>query len=317
MRSAVSTHPRQTSSPREFDGLSSLPPRSRDPAIDYETFDLGDVALQSGQTLRGARLAYKTYGALNAKRDNIIYPCFSTSPSNTGAPYNGARFPKVTAYDNIVQLHRLIVEKFGIERIKLATGWSMGALQSYHWAALFPDMVERILPFQGSAKCSTRNFVALEGVRATLELDPHFSDGLYSCVSPSVSSAPAGASVSAGRTSRASITISPGTAGSPWFRTRMRRVRAFKTWTSNVAAATRPTCELAKHRPFADRPLFFVKRHFTGFNFLADPHATHTRHDRGRNGGACCSARNPQAIRPVAIDAMRDQHHPQAGCKVA
>jgi homoserine O-acetyltransferase len=157
-----------------------LPPRSRDPAIDYETFDLGDVALQSGQTLRGARLAYKTYGALNAKRDNvIIYPCFSTSPSNTGAPYNGARFPKVTAYDNIVQQHRLIVEKFGIERIKLVTGWSMGALQSYHWAALLPDMVERILLFQGSAKCSTRNFVPLEGVRATLELDPHFSDGLY------------------------------------------------------------------------------------------------------------------------------------------
>ena len=89
----------------------------------------------------------------------------------------------------------------------------------------------------------------------------------------------------------------------------MRRVRAFKSWTSNVAAATRPTCELAQHRPFADRPLFRLSGIFAGFSFLAEPHATHTRHDRCRNGGACCSPCNPQAIRLVAIDAMRDQHH--------
>jgi hypothetical protein len=32
----------------------------------YEIFELGDVVLQSKQTIRGARLAYKTYGTLNA-----------------------------------------------------------------------------------------------------------------------------------------------------------------------------------------------------------------------------------------------------------
>ena len=42
---------------------------------DYETFELGDIVLQSGATLRDAKLAYKTYGALNAKKDNVIvYP---------------------------------------------------------------------------------------------------------------------------------------------------------------------------------------------------------------------------------------------------
>ena len=35
---------------------------------DYETFDLGDVVLQGGATLRDAKLAYKTYGELNADR---------------------------------------------------------------------------------------------------------------------------------------------------------------------------------------------------------------------------------------------------------
>ena len=42
---------------------------------DYEIFDLGDFTLSGGATLRGARLAYKTYGTLSENRDNaIVYP---------------------------------------------------------------------------------------------------------------------------------------------------------------------------------------------------------------------------------------------------
>jgi len=71
------------------------------------------------------------------------------------------------------------MEKFGISKVKLVTGWSMGALQTFHWGAIFPDMVERILPFQGSAKCSRHNFVFLEGVKAALQADAAFMDGFY------------------------------------------------------------------------------------------------------------------------------------------
>jgi homoserine O-acetyltransferase/O-succinyltransferase len=42
---------------------------------DYEIFDAGDTVLQSGATLRAAKLAYKTFGRLNGARDNaIVYP---------------------------------------------------------------------------------------------------------------------------------------------------------------------------------------------------------------------------------------------------
>jgi homoserine O-acetyltransferase len=182
---------------------------------DYEFFELGDVVLQSRKTLRAARLAYKTYGTLNAAKDNVIvYPTWfsgqhyenewligagkaldpdkyfiivpnmlgnglSTSPSNAAAPYNKVRFPNITAYDNVRLQHRLVTEKFGIRTLELVTGWSMGALQTYHWAALYPDMVERILPFQGSAKCSRHNFVFLEGAKAALMADAGFKDGWY------------------------------------------------------------------------------------------------------------------------------------------
>ena len=155
---------------------------------DYEVFDLGDVVLREGATLRDAKLAYKTYGTLNEEKDNVIvYPTWysgrhwenewligegmaldpneyfiivpnmlgnglSSSPSNTPPPYDKARFPHVTVQDNVAVQHRLVTERFGIERLALVTGWSMGAGQTYQWAVSYPEMVPRILPFCGSAR---------------------------------------------------------------------------------------------------------------------------------------------------------------------
>jgi homoserine acetyltransferase len=48
-----------------------------------------------------------------------------------------------------------------IKFIALVVGWSMGAGQTYQWAVSYPDMVERILPFCGSAKTSLHNIVFL------------------------------------------------------------------------------------------------------------------------------------------------------------
>lgn len=47
---------------------------------DYSIFDAGDVVLQSGLTYRGARLAYKAYGTLDAAlgaitAKAIVMPC--------------------------------------------------------------------------------------------------------------------------------------------------------------------------------------------------------------------------------------------------
>ncbi len=183
--------------------------------LDYEIFDLGEVALQSGATLREAKLAYKTYGTLNADKSNVIvYPTWysgqhydnewligegmaldpekyfiiipnmfgnglSSSPSNMPPPYDRARFPHVTFYDNVAAQHRLVTEKFGIEKIALVTGWSMGAGQTYQWGVSYPDMVERIFPFCGSAKTSLHNIVFLEGVKVAIQTDVAWQEGWY------------------------------------------------------------------------------------------------------------------------------------------
>jgi homoserine O-acetyltransferase len=182
---------------------------------DYQIFEAGDVVLQSGLTYRGARLAYKTHGTINAARSNVIvYPTsygaqhpdlewliapgkpldpskyfiiivnkfgngLSSSPSNTPPPFDRGRYPHFTMADNVRVQQRLLAEVFGIERVALVYGFSMGAQQAFHWAALFPERVERIAPICGSAKTSPHNFVFLEGVKAALTADSAWQDGWF------------------------------------------------------------------------------------------------------------------------------------------
>ncbi len=182
---------------------------------DYQTFEAGNVVLQSGITFPSLRLAYKTYGKLSPAKDNVIlYPTsfsaqhtdiewlverggaldpdryfiiipnlfgngLSSSPSNTPEFSAGAPFPLITYHDAIAVQRRLLIEQFGIEKIALVYGWSMGGMQAYHWAACHPDMVERAAVVCGSARCSPYNYVFLESVKAALTADPAFRNGRF------------------------------------------------------------------------------------------------------------------------------------------
>ena len=190
--------------------------RMNEPARPGEgVFELGDLALQSGTILRSAKLAYKTHGQLNAAKTNVIlYPTqfaaqhgdiewligrgralnpdtsfiivldqlgngLSSSPSNTAPPQDRMRFPTITVQDDIAAQHRLVTEGFGIRRVALVTGYSMGAQQAFQWAASHPDMVQRIAPFCGTASTTPHNVVFLEGVRAALTADAAWMNGDY------------------------------------------------------------------------------------------------------------------------------------------
>jgi homoserine O-acetyltransferase len=182
---------------------------------DYDLFDLGDLPLQCGRTLPCAQLAYKTYGTLAPDRTNVIlYPTsygaqhqdiewligpgrvldptrffvvipnmftngLSTSPSNCVPELRHGRWPDITHVDNVAVQRRLLHEVFGIERIALVYGWSMGAQQALHWGALYPGEVERICVVCGSARTSRHNLVFIEGVKAALTGDPTWRDGWF------------------------------------------------------------------------------------------------------------------------------------------
>lgn len=182
--------------------------------MDYAIRRFGDVALQSGQVLADARIAYKTFGTLDAARRNaIVYPTsfgaqhtdiewliregnaldptkyfiivpnmigngLSSSPSDHVDVDARRAFPRVTLYDNVLLQQRLLAS-LGVERVALVVGFSMGGQQAFHWGALFPDLVERIAPVTSSAKTSQHNLVFLEGIKATLINDPAWRDGAF------------------------------------------------------------------------------------------------------------------------------------------
>jgi homoserine O-acetyltransferase len=100
----------------------------------------------------------------------------SSSPSNT------PDYPSlVTTADNVRAQKRLLAEVFGIEQVACVYGFSMGAQQAYHWAALFPEAVERAIIVCGSARTAPHNKVFLLSLLATLEAAPeHLGGGRFS-----------------------------------------------------------------------------------------------------------------------------------------
>lgn len=61
----------------------------------------------------------------------------------------GMAFPQYNYYDFVQANYRLLRDHLGVAKVKLATGVSMGAMQSYTWAVMHPDFVEAIMPVAG------------------------------------------------------------------------------------------------------------------------------------------------------------------------
>lgn len=169
-------------------------------------FGLKDFSLQCGLVLPEAEVVYQVYGELNSDRTNaILYPTsygaqhtdvdwlvrtggildpsrwcvvmvnmfgngLSTSPSNCRAMVQPGVY--ATHYDNVRAQHALVTQELGIDQLALIYGWSMGAQQGYHWAALYPDRVQRLAALCGTAKTTDHNKIFLYSLRAALTSDP-------------------------------------------------------------------------------------------------------------------------------------------------
>ncbi|WP_295619215.1 alpha/beta fold hydrolase [Chamaesiphon sp. GL140_3_metabinner_50] len=168
---------------------------------------LPNFELQCGVTLPQAELVYQTYGELNADRSNVIlYPTsygaqhtdidwlirpdgildptrwfiiipnmfgngLSTSPSNNPACGFAEQGFWFTHVDNVRVQAQLLTQIFGIDRLAMIYGWSMGAQQAYHWGVLYPNRVERIVALCGTARTTDHNRIFLESLRSALTAD--------------------------------------------------------------------------------------------------------------------------------------------------
>jgi len=166
--------------------------------------ELGDLRLESGEMLRGASIAYRTAGTLNADRSNVIlFPTWftgtaeqlftfdavalvdtsrffliavdalangeSTSPSNS-QQQPGLEFPAVTIADMVNAQHRLLTDVLGVSHLHAVIGISMGGMQTFEWVTAYPDFMDKAVSIVGSPRLAPYDLLVWNTQLAALEL---------------------------------------------------------------------------------------------------------------------------------------------------
>ena len=148
--------------------------------------ELGDLPLESGETLHDAFVSYVVHGdparlkesavlvlsaigSTHHRLDVLIGPGapldtdrhavvavdalgngLSSSPSNS-ARQPGAAFPRIALRD-MVESQWLLLEQLGVERLFAVVGASMGGMQALQWAVSHPTRMERVVAMTPMAR---------------------------------------------------------------------------------------------------------------------------------------------------------------------
>ncbi len=180
------------------------------PPLQYA--DMGDFKLQSGETIREFRLAYRTAGKLNAEKSNaILWPTWlggksedlagligpgnvadtdkyfvvtidaigngiSSSPSNSKSQSRLA-FPKFTIRDMVESEHMLATNVLHLSHVHAVMGISMGGMQTFEWMLAYPDFMDAAVPMAGSPQSTSYDKLLWTSQIDALELDPEWKNG--------------------------------------------------------------------------------------------------------------------------------------------
>ena len=119
-----------------------------------------------------------TLSNLNTKDPNTTTTGPSSINPDTGKPY-GMSFPVISMRDS-VRVHRALVESLGVKKLKAVAGASGGSIQAMEWAALYPDLVERVVHVIGPGFSISPWVVGLlEMWVAPIKQDPKWNGGDY------------------------------------------------------------------------------------------------------------------------------------------
>jgi homoserine O-acetyltransferase len=185
----------------------------------HQRFDMGDLKLESGQSIRDFSISYVTHGTLNADKTNAILMVtaiggnhhrldyligpgraldpgkyfiictdaigngLSTSPSNSKTQPR-MQFPKFNIRDMVTSEQRLVSEKFGITKLVTVIGASMGGMQALQFAVSYPDMTASIVPIIPLGRTPAWTTGVLEMIRQGIMTDPKWAGGNYAADAP-------------------------------------------------------------------------------------------------------------------------------------
>jgi homoserine O-acetyltransferase/O-succinyltransferase len=100
----------------------------------------------------------------------------STDPA-TGQPY-GPDFPVLTVAD-MVRTERRFLDELGIERLAAVAGGSLGGMQAFEWAILYPDQVDAVVAIASTHALHPQGVAWNAIAREAIMRDPDWQGGRY------------------------------------------------------------------------------------------------------------------------------------------
>lgn len=196
-----------------FFGMAlSVLPQTPAPAAAQQFASLGEFKLQNGEVIHDFRVGYRTIGIVNRERSNaILWPTWlggetenlvefvgpgrvvdsskyfvilvdaigngvTASPSNSKTqPW--MKFPRFTIRDMVESERRLVTEVLDLSHLHAVMGVSMGGMQAFEWAVVYPDFMDEAIPIMGSPQSTSYDKLLWTVEIDAVELDPAWKDG--------------------------------------------------------------------------------------------------------------------------------------------
>ncbi len=147
------------------------------------------VLVMHGTTGSGTGMLNPAYGGqlfgtgqpLDATKYFIILPD-SVGTGKSSKPSDGlkAAFPRYNYNDTVDAQYRLITEHFGIKKLRLVTGNSMGGMQTWVWGTRYPEMMDALMPMASQPTAmSSRNWMMRRLIVDSIRNDPEWMGGNY------------------------------------------------------------------------------------------------------------------------------------------
>jgi homoserine O-acetyltransferase len=112
---------------------------------------------------------------------NLLGGCRGTTgPSSlnaSGREY-GSDFPVITVAD-MVRAQRAFLNEIGIERLAAVAGGSLGGMQAFEWAILYPDQVDAVVAIASTHAIAPQGLAWNAIARNAIMADPDWQSGHY------------------------------------------------------------------------------------------------------------------------------------------
>lgn len=174
-----------------------------------------DFAFHTGEVMPELRIAYTTVGAPSGEpvlalhgttgsADSLLTPTFAGELFGPGQPLDASRyfiilpdaighgcsakpsdglrtgFPHYNYADMVAAQHRLITKHFGISRLRLLIGHSMGGMHAWLWGAQHPDAMDVLVSMAAQpTPMASRNWMLRRMLIELARNDPVYANGDY------------------------------------------------------------------------------------------------------------------------------------------